>query len=1177
MSTAAFDLRDRLGSTDATIAMSGIQALVRIPLDQHRADAIQGLHTAALICGYRGSPVGGMDQAYEQNRELLQANYITFVNGVNEDLAVTAVWGTQLTALEPKQRFDGVLGMWYGKGPGVDRSGDALRHANISGVAPNGGVLAVAGDDPSNKSSTIPSASEWSLADLAIPVLFPGNVQEVLDYGRFGYALSRFCGAWVGFKIQTNVADAYATVDPRPERLQIMPTAYEVGGSAWRPTQSDQLLGKTSLRLEEEMFTHRLRAAEAFIAAQGLDRTIGATGPARLGVIAAGVTYYETLDALARLGIGPDDLAGLGIRIHKPAMIWPLEPTGVTAFADGLEEILVIEEKRSFIERQVRDLLYGRPDNPRVVGKTDEEGRPLIGIGGALLSDDLLGPLRVRLGRFVDRERLTGARPPLPMLDVSAIVDATAPAGADAAMPDRTAYFCSGCPHNRSTVVPEGSVAGGGIGCHAMALSMDRDTVGITHMGGEGAQWVGIEPFVEDAHRFQNLGDGTMSHSGSLAIRQAVAAGSTITYKILYNGTVAMTGGQDAAGQMPVPELTRWLAAEGVVKTVVVSAEPDSYPRDAAWAVNARVEPRDNLDPVQRELREIPGVTALIYDQACAAELRRDRKRGNIATPGTRVMIDQRICEGCGHCGEISNCASVHPVMTPFGRKTEIHQESCNLDLTCLDGNCPAFVTVEIDPEFMPGADGTIDVPVGAVPSDPQVPEQGTIVMVGIGGTGVVTMSQIVSTAALLDGRQTNSLDQTGLAQKGGTVVSNLRIGPAEVAEASNYIGDGEADVLLLFDLVSGVNPTNLARAAADRTVAIVSTGLVPTGAMVSGRGAETFPDLQQFHQVLDPVTRADDNVWLDAAGIAKRVFASQPLANALVVGVAYQRGLLPVTGASIRKAIELNGVAVQANLDAFDLGRRLAVEPDLWARLGTSGDDGGAPTLSGRAARLAGSVDADGPLAEILAWRVPELIAYQDAGYAQRYAADVARVRRAELALGVKSSLLSQTVARHLYKLMAYKDEYEVARLALDSDLTDQARSRFGPGAKVSYRLKPPTLKALGYDTKISIPEPVGRVMFAGLAKAKRLRGTRLDPFGRSHDRRVERQLISDYRKLIDTLLEGLDPSTYDQAVAIADLADQIRGYDTIKLANVERYRADLAAALSGWDNRQVQSQSSI
>ena len=1148
-----------MAATSGTIALSGIQALMRVMLDQNRADKRQGLNTAGLISGYRGSPVGGMDHAYKAESEILQQHNIQFISGVNEDLGATAVWGSQQAPLQAESTFDGVTGMWYGKGPGVDRSGDALRHANSTGVHPNGGVLAVAGDDPFCKSSTIASASEWALADLAMPTLYPAHVQDVLDMGRFGFELSRFCGSWVGFKIHSNVADAYATVSTDADRLSIVAPDLQIDGNPFTYTQRVTLIAPHSMGAEREMFGPRLEAAKAFVAANGLDKIIGATGPtARIGIVAAGPVYGELRDALTRLGFSTDDdLAAVGIRLYKPAMIWPLEPTGLTSFADGLEEIIVIEEKRSFIESQIRDQLYGRTDAPRVVGKRDDEGRPMIADFGGLLAEDLREPLKTRLQRVVPADRFAKERR---MIPVAIMTEAKE-------LPDRSAYFCSGCPHNRSTMTPDGSMSGGGIGCHGMALGMERENFGITHMGGEGVQWVGMAPFLDQRHRFQNLGDGTMAHSGSLAIRQAVSAGTTVTYKILYNGTVAMTGGQDAAGQLPVPELTRSLEAEGVKRVVVVADDVDKYPSDAVFASIARVEHRDRLDDVQRELREIDGVTALIYDQQCAAELRRGRKRGTIETPTTRVMINEAICEGCGHCGEVSNCASVHPVQTPFGRKTQIHQESCNFDLTCLGGNCPAFVTVEVDPSYRPGKN-LANIPAGDVPADPTVPDEVDVLLVGIGGTGVVTVNQILSTAALLDGKFANALDQTGLAQKGGTVVSNLRISATDdaITNASNRVVDGGADTMLIFDLLSATK--NINRASPDRTRAIVSTGLVPTGAMVSGRGSDTFPELDRFRSAIDGATIESENVWLDATGIARRVFASQPAANVLTVGLAYQRGLLPVTAASIERAIELNGVAVDTNLAAFRLGRRLAVEPELLHELGDTTEaktEGPAP-LSGPLAKLANRIGGGADLQEVLAYRLPDLEAYQNRSYAKQFATQIERVRDAEKSSVGDRTDLSQTAARMLFKAMAYKDEYEVARLALSVDMGAKARARFGPDAKLSYQLKPPTLKAAGYDKKIAIPEAAGRAMFEGLRRTKKLRGKKVDPFGRTEERRIERALIDEYEQLLVQLTSKLTVDNYDQAVHIAGLFDMVRGFDDIKLANVARYRTELADALAGY-----------
>ena len=1151
-------LADKMSATDGMITLSGVQALMRVPIDQQRADDSRGLRTATVISGYRGSPLGGVEGVIAQYRDELDAADVRFISGVNEDLAATIVWGGQMAVLEPDFTYDGVKGIWYGKGPGVDRSGDAFRHANSAGVGRYGGVLALAGDDPECKSSTIPSATEATLADSGMPVIYPGDVADVLRLGRFGFELSRASGLWVGVKVHTDVADGFATVPADSGDIELFDFVHEVDGEPFTPTVDNRLLAPYSLMLEEEMFGHRLEAARGFLRANGLDRSYGSADP-WLGIVAAGKSTGDVRDALAKLGVTEADLAELGIRVYVPALISPLEPQGVRAFAQGLDTILVVEEKRSFLEWQVRDILYGGPDTPAVLGKHDDDRRTLVPHGNALSADVLVEPLRRVLTLQIDPDRLARVRERIPVT------------GVEGGLPTRTPYYCSGCPHNRSTVVPDGSIALGGIGCHSMALYMDRDTEGLTHMGAEGAQWVGTAPFVGNQHRFQNLGDGTFFHSGSLAIRQAVAAGTNITYKILYNGVVAMTGGQEAAGEMPVPELTRWLEAEGVVRTVVLSDEPDKYARSAQWAGSSRVEDRNELDAVQRELRDIPGVTALIYDQTCAADLRRNRKRGRVETPTTRVMIDEAICEGCGHCGEVSNCMSVHPVDTPFGRKTQIHQESCNYDMTCLLGNCPAFVTVEIDPEDQPtraGSTAGSDYADGAPPPDPTIPNTATVVIVGIGGTGVVTVSQVLSTAAMLDDRIATSLDQTGLAQKGGQVISNLRISSGS-HEGAAKVGEAEADALLVFDVVGGTSPKVLERAEAGRTTAIVSTSRVPTGDMITKVARAGFPETDRFRTAIDRVTDPDANVWVDAEAIARHVFASQPAANLLVAGIAYQRGLLPVTGQSIEQAIELNGVAVATNVAAFRLGRRLALDADLLRELneGSRSLPPAPPEPTATVASLAERVpDRDDALTDVLLWRIPELIEWGDHDYARQYVDAVADVRRAELAAVGGRTDLSRSAARHLFHLMAYKDEYEVARLALKSDIADQARRRFGPNAKVSYQLRPPSLKRVVADRKVAIPETAARKMFSGLLRTSRLRGTKADPFGRTEERRIERELIDEYGELLDLLAAGVRADNYDEAVSIAELADQIRGFDDIKLANVARFREQAAEALAAW-----------
>ena len=1150
MTAIEFSLTERLSATEGAITLSGAQALMRIPVDQYRADQASGISTATLISGYRGSPLGGIEAIIAQHKTVLDSAKVTFISGVNEDLAATAIWGSQMAQLEADARYDGVLGMWYGKGPGVDRSGDAFRHANIAGVGKHGGVLALAGDDPECKSSTIPSASEFALHDAGMPVLYPTDVADVLRLGRYGFELSRASGLWVGFKVHTDVADGFVTVPANSAEIDLVPYVHEVDGQPWNATIDNNLLAPQSVYLEEEMFGHRTDAALGFIRENSIDRSFGATNP-WLGIIVAGKPLGDVRDALRTLGID-DKLEELGVGLYVPGVISPLEPQGLRAFADGVETLMVIEAKRPFIESQVRNILYDVANGPRVFGKHDADRERLVPVAGALSADLLVEPLRRVLETRIDPDRLAKKRQRIPLLPADDL-------------PSRTPYYCSGCPHNTSTVVPEGSTALGGIGCHSMALYMDRKTEGLTHMGAEGAQWVGTAPFVAgNPHRFQNLGDGTFFHSGSLAIRQAVAANTNITFKLLYNGVVAMTGGQDAAGELPVPELTRWLDAEGVKSVVVVTDDVDKYRKSDEFSKGCRIVDRSEFDDVQRQLRKIPGVTALIYDQGCAADLRRKRKRGQVVTPTTRVLINEAICEGCGDCGDVSNCMSVHPVETPFGRKTKIHQESCNYDLSCLGGNCPAFVTVEIDPTDKVASTKTAQTLDGDVPEAPALPAEATLLIVGVGGTGVVTVSQVLSTAAMLDGKVATSLDQTGLAQKGGQVISNLHLA-AESYDGAGKVGVGAADTMLLFDVVGGTAPAVLERGTAGHTTALVSTSRVPTGRMVTEISEEEFPDISEFAERIDSVT-SGENIYIDAELIAREVFGSQPAANLLVVGIAFQKGRLPVSAESIEQAIALNGVAVAMNQEAFRLGRRLAVSPELAGQI-TSGaiEVVRPPTPTAEVQQIIDRVpQLDGELETVLQWRVPELIAWGDAVYAKKYADKVAAVRRSEIEANIAAPTLSTVAARHLFKLMAYKDEYEVARLALNADLEQRAKEQFGPNAKLSYQLHPPSLKQVGVDRKIAVPAAAARKTFASLLKTKRLRGTRLDPFGRSAERKVERELISEYSDLLTRLHRELTPDNLDRAVAIAELADQIRGFDEVKLRNVENYRRDVSNALA-------------
>ena len=1138
-----FTLEDRFTVEDGRVIMSGIQALARLPLDQHRADKRGGLHTAGLITGYRGSPIGVLDFVLERIPGLLQEHHIRFIPAVNEDLAATAIMGSQTVNLLPDPKYDGVCGIWYGKGPGVDRSGDAFKHANLAGVGRYGGVLALAGDDPSCKSSTIPSHSEVALYDALMPTLYPGSAQEILDMGLLGFALSRFSGLWVGFKIVTDVADEYSSVEVGPDRVNIVEPDFTLNGQPWRPTQNSALLAPYSLQQEKEIHDERLDAALAFARANRINEIAVPTADAWLGIIAAGKTWYDLRGALHDIGLDDEGLERAGIRLLKLGMIFPLERDILREFAAGLDEILVIEEKRSFIETFCKEALYGSGHTPLIVGKKDEAGKKLVKADNELDADEVLRILARRLSERVEApllERRLREINRLPDLGAIPIVA-------------RQPYFCSGCPHNRSTKVPDGSMAAAGIGCHTLAIMMDRNTAGVTQMGGEGANWVGAEAFTNIDHIFQNIGDGTFAHSGSLSIRQATAVGANMTFKILYNSAVAMTGGQEADGLMPVPEMTHLLYAEGVKKTIVVSADPGKFPLDTRWAVGAEVWERDRMEEAQLRLRDTSGVTALIYDQECAANLRRKRRRGFAADPTLRVVINEAVCEGCGDCGAVSNCLSVQPVETEFGRKTQIHQSSCNKDYTCLEGNCPAFMSV-IPAETPQHASPSYRVEQAIAEPQRQVNGRANILLMGIGGTGVVTSNQVLGTAAALDGYHVRSLDQTGLSQKGGPVVSNLKI-TAEPVDFAPKIGASATDAFLVFDVLTATAGANLIRANPQRSVAIVSTSKVPTGAMVRDTTVE-YPEADRLLEIINRQTRAGDNVFFDALGLAETLFGDHMMANMIVIGAAYQAGLLPMSASAIERAIELNGVKIEDNQHAFRAGR-LAVADSNWLpslELKRSGAVQAESERSAAAQTLIDSLPAEGELKRLLEIRVPELIAYQNEAYARRYVEDVKRVHMAEQAACPGATDLSEAFARYLFKLMAYKDEYEVARLSLKPEVRDAMKSQFGERARVRYHLQPPFLKALGLNRKIELGRWFDAV-YRALHLLRFLRGTHFDPFGYDRVRRVERDLIVQYRRLVFASVEGLNAENYERTVELAALPDIIRGYDEVKLGNVERF----------------------
>jgi len=1140
-------LEDKYVLEEGRVLITGVQGLVRLPLDQHRADRRRGLHTGTMISGYQGSPLGGLDKELARNRALAEAHHVKHVPGLNEELGATSAWGSQLASALPGSTYDGVLAMWYGKAPGLDRAADSLRHGNFVGVTRSGGALAVVGDDPSCKSSTIPSSSEPMLASLRMPVFFPGNVQEVLDLGLHAFACSRASGLWVGFKIVTNVADAVGTAAVAPDRVNpVMPTV-EWNGRPYEHVPNGNLLAPASLEMERTLLGPRTELALAYARENGVNRIEGAR-EAWLGIVAPGKSYYDLMHALRSLGLGERELERAGIRILKLGMVSPLEHGIAREFARGLDEVLVAEEKGPFVETLLKEALYGTADAPRVVGKRDERGEPLLPVELDLDADLIAAAVAGRLSARGVRIDSVEAH----MRALAAI----AARRAELPMAQRSPFFCSGCPHNSSLKAPEGTLVGGGIGCHTMVLLNPEgkgEVTGITQMGGEGAQWIGMAPFTEDRHLVQNLGDGTFHHSGSLAVRAAVAAGVNITYKILYNEHVAMTGGQAIEGQLSVPDLTRWLELEGV-RRIIVTAEDTSRYKGVELAGIAEVRDRKQLLPSQQELALVDGVTVLIHDQECAAELRRQRKRGKVAEPAERIWINERVCEGCGDCGQKSSCLSVIPVETEFGRKTQIHQASCNKDYSCVEGDCPSFLTV------VPGEQAKRGTPELHV----ELPEPTRLVdavdfcvrMMGIGGTGVVTVNQVLGMAALIDGLHVAGLDQTGLSQKGGPVISDLRIMREPLAAASKTPA-GSVDLYLGFDLLGAASDKNLVTASPERTVAVVSTSAVPTGRMVVDID-ERFPELAGQLDRIEAVTRSEHNLYLDAGRLSEHLFGDHMMTNTLALGAAFQRGMLPVSREAIEYAIELNGAAVKKNLAAFAWGRAVVAAPDAVEEVTR-------PPASAEAAHelspserelVALAVDGDqGELRELVERRVPELVAYQDEAYARRYAQTVRRVQVAEQERTPGHSGLAESVARQLYKLMAYKDEYEVARLHLDAVEQAKLRAEFGPDAKVYFMLHPPLLRAMGLDRKLKLGSWFVPG-FRGLRRMRRLRGTKLDPFGMAEVRRVERELIAEYEALVAEALALLTPDTHTTVLELLELPDLVRGYEEIKLRNVVLYR---------------------
>ena len=1144
MTLAAVSLDDKYAARSGEVYMTGTQALVRLPMMQHLRDRAAGLDTACLISGYRGSPLGNFDRALWQARPFLERHGVLFQPGVNEDLAATALWGTQQVGLFPGAKHDGVFAIWYGKGPGVDRTMDVFKHANNAGTAAHGGVLALAGDDHVCASSTTAHQSEFDFMSAAMPVLNPAGVQEFLDFGLHGWGLSRYAGLWVGFICIAETVDSSAVVSVDPHRVAIAAP----DGEGLPPGGLNIRWPDTPLDQEERLLEHKLDAARAYGRANRLDRAV-IDGPGRrLGIVTTGKSYLDVRQALDDLAIDEARAKRLGIALYKVGMSWPLEPDGIRRFASGLDEIVVVEEKRGFIENQIKELLYHLPasERPRVVGKCDESGRPLLRASGELDPGGVAQVLGARLARFGADERIAAR---------VALLRARwgESAAAEPAAIERLPYFCSGCPHNSSTVVPEGSRALAGIGCHYMAQWMDRETATFTHMGGEGASWIGMAPFTETPHIFQNIGDGTYFHSGILAIRAAVSAGVTMTYKILYNDAVAMTGGQPMDGPLTVQRVTRQIQAEGVGRIAVVTDQPEKYPFDGQFADGVTIHHRDELDRVQRELRDWEGVSAIVYDQMCATEKRRRRKRGLLEDPDLRVIINPDVCEGCGDCGVQSNCLSVVPLETEFGRKRTIDQSACNKDFSCLKGFCPSFVLVKGGRRRTRASSGAAERPIAALP-EPARPSCETpygILLAGVGGTGIVTLGALLGTAARLEGKGATVLDKAGLAQKYGAVTSHVRIAERAQDLHAVRIAAGGARLLLGVDLVVAASREAVARLDRSTSHAVVNGGRMPTGDFT--RAPDLAFPADQLERVIGAAAGALDVV--DATRLATALIGDAVYANLFLLGFAYQRGQIPLGADALERAVALNGVATDANLRAFRWGRAAAHDPAAVAA----------------AAAATGTVHRDPPLQgldALIERRAGDLRAYQDTAYASRYRALVSRVREAERARAPGRESLSATVARAYHKLLAYKDEYEVARLYSDGRFRAQVAAHFEGPVGLRFSLAPPLFARRDPETghlKKRLYGPWMLTAFRLLAALKPLRGTPLDPFGYTAERRRERALIGAYEATVETLVAGLDSDNHALAVEIAEVPLAMRGFGHVKEANIacaKEREAELLAA---------------
>jgi indolepyruvate ferredoxin oxidoreductase len=1142
MTLRPVSLDDKYDLNQSHVLVTGYQALIRACLMQKQRDRQAGINTGGYLTGYRGSPLGGLDQQFIRAGQPLAAADIKFQPGINEELAATALWGTQQAELRGEGKYDGVFGLWYGKGPGVDRSGDVFRHANFSGTSKHGGVLALMGDDHTAESSTTAHQSEFHFVDVMMPILNPAGVQEIIDYSLYGWAMSRYTGTWTALKCMHETVESTGVVDGSLNRVQLItPDDFRMPEGGLNIRLVDTILGQ-----EARLHDFKRDAMLAFVRANKLNQIItsGGRNP-KIGIITTGKAYLDVRQALDELGLDEVKCNNLGLRLFKIACVWPIGRQELAEFATGLDLIIVVEEKRSLIEVQVREELYGTANQPVCIGKKDEQGNWLFPVKGALDPNDVAVCIGERLLRYGANEELAA--------NVARLKSAQRALAETADVAQRVPYFCSGCPHNTSTRVPAGSRAYAGIGCHYMAQWMDRETLGYTQMGGEGANWIGEAPFSKRPHVFQNLGDGTYNHSGYLAIRAAIASGVTMTYKILFNDAVAMTGGQANDGGLSVPQIARQVAAEGANRVIVVTDEPWKYAKDTDWPRGLTVHHRDELDALQRELSLVPGVSVLIYDQTCAAEKRRRRKRGTFPDPDKRVVINDLVCEGCGDCGVKSNCVSVQPLMTEWGRKRTIDQSSCNKDYSCVKGFCPSFVTVH--GAKLKRGDGVAEPahwPALPNPSVPLINHPFSIIVTGIGGTGIVTIGAIVGMAAHLEGKGVGVIDMAGLAQKGGAVYSHIRIANTPDDIHAIRVAAAGADLVLGGDIVVAGNKKVLGAMKSGHTRVIVNTAEFLPGDFT--RNADYSLPTERLKRAIVGSAGAARSNFIDASRLATALLGNSIGGNMFMLGYAYQVGALPLSAEAIERAIEMNGEAVPMNIAAFRYGRRAAVDPAAVEAL-----------IAPRPQEDNDSLKLSQSFAETVDRRVAFLTAYQSRRYARRYRAFVEKLRAAEAEKAPGQCGLSEAVARYLFKLMAYKDEYEVARLYTDTSFVERVKSTFdGDNLRFEFHLAPPLLARrdplTGEPKKMSFG-PWMLKTFGVLAKFKFLRGTPLDPFGYTAERRSERKLIADYQSLLETIVAELTGANHQTAVALAAIPEKIRGFGPVKQRHLVAAKAEEAA----------------